>query len=338
MRVLASTEKYRIVFHQAGKARTDIVVITFAGQPHSLDDKGFGTEYCLRHGWDTIYVSQLRGTEFQGLSREAFLEVVAPEVEGRDVVCYGSSLGGYTAFYYGGSLDARIIAAAPVFPALMKVWRGGESPVEFTHSELKDVPRTSKSPFIIYDPMQTADKEFLDRAIRPAYPEGLRVAEYERGGHTVLETLKRVGRLSFMADLIERDEFTPPKPLEPGDFDYHLTNGTILKSRDPDQAIEELERALAVKPSNRVTIHLLPMLIRQGRLDRAQEIINDANNACDDEQRISGRFRDELLSAGLEVESDDVVRERIRAKRLKERRAKIDAARREAAVRKSQGQ
>lgn len=328
MKVLVSQEEYRIVLHQAGDVPSEKIVITFSGLPHTLDDKGFGTDYCLAHGWDNIYVSQLRGTQFQGLSREAFVAAVTPELEGKDVICYGSSLGGYAAFYYGGSLDARIIAAAPVFPALLDNWANKPNALEVVHDNLADVPRSSQPPFVIYDPLQVLDKRFVDRAILPVYRETLRLEEYPLGGHMVLDTLKRTNQMSFITRLIECDEMPNLKPLQPGDVEYHLQYGRLLRGQDQDKAIEELEKAQAILPSNRIMVNLLPALIKRGDIDRAQEIINQAQEACDNDQRIVGRFRDELIDAGLDVAPEAEMKERIRAKQINERRAAAEAARR----------
>lgn len=327
MKVLASADEYRIVRHQAGETPSARIIITFAGMPHSLDDKGFGTDYCLAHGWDNIYVSQLRGTQFQGLSLESFLEAVEPELEGKEVICYGSSLGGYAAFFYGGALDARIIAAAPVFPAWLDRHAGRRINLTIKHPELVDMPRSSKPPFVIYDPLRNLDKTFVDDAIQPAYPDTLRKEEYPLGGHTVLETLKRTGQLSFVTKLIETDECVSPTPLAEGEYEYHYQKGTLLKHQNPEIAAEELEKALALHPSNRVTVHLLPLLVRFGKLERAQEIIDQAIESRDSGQQIIGRFRTSMIEAGLDVMPEDEMKERIRAKRWAENRAKIDAQR-----------
>lgn len=327
MKIIASEDEYRIVRHQAGALPSERIIITFAGMPHSLEDKGFGTDYSLAQGWDNIYVSQLRGTQFQGLSLESFLEAVKPEIEGKEVICYGSSLGGYAAFYYGGALDARIIAAAPVFPVWLDRFNGKQINLEIKRHELADVPRSSKAPFVLYDPLRNLDKIFVDHAICPAYPHTLRAEKYPLGGHTVLETLKRTGQFSLITKLIETDEIEALQPLVEGEYEYHYQKGKLLKHQDAKVAVVELEKALALRPSNGVTVHLLPILVRLGDLARAQEIIDQATESCDPDQRIVGNFRTTMIEAGLHVIPEDEMKERIRAKRRAEHRAKVEAER-----------
>ncbi len=138
---LAQDRDFRITLHRADPSGDDRpIVVTFGGQPSDLTATGFGTAFLLGQGFDTVYVAQRHGTQYQGLSRERFVEGVAPVIAGRDVVTYGASLGGYAALYYGGAIDARIIAASPMLPAWRPLRNRAYADLEVTHGELRDGP------------------------------------------------------------------------------------------------------------------------------------------------------------------------------------------------------
>ena len=93
MNNLASTDDYQITYHESPKGPGGPLVVTFGGQDSKLTPTGFGTGWCQRWGWETIYVAQRKATQYQYLPLDAFLDAVSPFCKGRDVVCYGSSLG-----------------------------------------------------------------------------------------------------------------------------------------------------------------------------------------------------------------------------------------------------
>lgn len=99
---LAAHDDYLITLHHAEKPEVGPLVITFGGQPSKRTPEGFGTGFCLANDWDTIYVAQRAGTQYQGLDASTFRDAVAPVADGRDTVCYGSSLGGYAALFWRG--------------------------------------------------------------------------------------------------------------------------------------------------------------------------------------------------------------------------------------------
>lgn len=76
---LADHPDYRITMHTPDAAApSDKLVVTFDGQPSDLNDRGFGTDLCMAHGWTNIYVAQRHGTQYQGLGIDRFFEVVSP--------------------------------------------------------------------------------------------------------------------------------------------------------------------------------------------------------------------------------------------------------------------
>ncbi|MEC7120811.1 MAG: hypothetical protein VXW65_13060, partial [Pseudomonadota bacterium] len=114
---LASTEYYRIsIFRQQSPKG---VFITFGTAADDLDSEPFGMDFLLSYGYDLIFVAQENTNRYQDLSFETFEEIVAPVVKcGRyeKVYTYGVSLGGYSALYYSGCINAIAFAASPLNP------------------------------------------------------------------------------------------------------------------------------------------------------------------------------------------------------------------------------
>lgn len=304
MKTLVSHADYRVTLHQAGDRPADTVVVTFGGQPSDLSDAGFGTDYCLKNGWDNIYVAQRYGTQYQGLSVDDFRAAVAPAVTGRDVVCYGPSLGAYAAFYYGGSVDARIIGGAPMFPAWPAFANRAYADLPITHADLTEVPRSSKSPVAIFDPLMPADLRVVEQMLEPAYPD-LRRVEYHGAGHTVLITLEQSKQLSpLLRSLIRDDKAIPIEPLRPGMPIYHLTQGRLLQRSDPDGAVRELETSLRLRPARQPLAILIALLLREERLDEVQALIDRVEASGDRNLTIIPSARDKIRAAGLRVSDD----------------------------------
>ena len=107
MEIIARSDDYQITFHAAANTPSDTLVITFAGLPTGLESEGFGTDFCLAHGYDTIFTAQRINTQYQGLSLEDFEAAVAPKAaQYKTVVCYGPSLGAML-LYTSAGLSTR---------------------------------------------------------------------------------------------------------------------------------------------------------------------------------------------------------------------------------------
>lgn len=274
---IAREKDYWITVHRAAEEPTRQMVVTFGGQPSGLGASGFGTDFLLRHGIDTIHVAQAHGTQYQGLSVEAFAEAVGPVVTGSaDVLTYGSSLGGYAALFYGGVINARIIAAAPMFPAWRPLRNRAYATLDVRHPELCDVPRSRHAPVVIYDPELSRDSFVVAQMVGPAYPE-FRAVTVPHGGHQVLMALERAKLLKpLILGLIERgDVIDFARPAE-GTAIWHGERGLSLRNSHPDQALRELERSLAIRPSKRYFNEMVKLLIRAGRVAEAQAAIDEA--------------------------------------------------------------
>ena len=298
---LAHHADYRITLHQAGPAPATRLVITFGGQPSDLRDAGFGTDFCLKKGWDNIYVAQRHGTQYQGLPLDAFAAAVAPLCKGRDVLTYGPSLGGYAALYYGGVIDARIIAAAPMLPAWPPLGHKAYRDLVLTHQPLAKAPRATRAPVVILDPALRNDSRILAEMIRPAYP-AVRVIEVPHAGHAVLIPLQRARVLGpLVVGLVERDEIIPFVPPGEGTAIYHGQRGQELLQSDRAAAIEQLRISLAIESSKRFFGILVNTLIRSGRLKEAQAEIDRAAAAGDKRLTLTPRLAADAASAGLRL-------------------------------------
>lgn len=273
---LADHADYQITLHQAGKTPTDKLVVTFGGQPSGINDAGFGTDFCLSNGWDTIHVAQRHGSQYQGLSVAQFHDAIADICKGRDAVCYGSSLGAYAALYFGGCIDARIIAAAPMLPAWRPLKNKAYADLPMHHVEVVETPLSTKRPVVIFDPMLVRDKLVVDKMVLPAYPD-TRLVEVPHGGHTVLVTLSRARILKpIVTALIDRDEVIEfARPAE-GTAMWHAERGRMLVQSDPDLAVTELETSLAITPSTQAFCVLINLYIRRGDIAIAQAKIDAA--------------------------------------------------------------
>lgn len=135
---IANEPSYWVTLHQ-GQQPSELLLITFGGTDTKLTGQGFGTDFALKNGYDTIYVAQKPGSQYQHLSAQAFCEAVDPLIHNyRRVVTYGASLGGYAALYYGSSINTKVIAASPKNSAhpFLRGKRTRFEDLEFVHENL----------------------------------------------------------------------------------------------------------------------------------------------------------------------------------------------------------
>ncbi len=284
MYTLADHADYRITYHPAPQA-SHRMVITFGGQPSDLSDKGFGSDFAMSQGWNHIFVAQRVGTQYQGLSSRVFRAAVSPLCAGMDTVCYGSSLGAYAALYYGGQIDARIIAAAPMLPAWKVLKNRAYADVVVAHSPLQQMRRSRHAPVVIYDPALPRDVQMLNGMVRPTYPD-IRELALPFAGHTVLITLSRARQIKpLILGIVEHDRIPPITLPTRGSAIWHRERARALKRIYPDQACKEMELSFALEPSTHTMAALLSMLLRRDDLVAAQQVMDAA--AAADNPRVS---------------------------------------------------
>lgn len=194
-KILSEERDFLIESYEQG---SEIVFVTFNGTKTDKKSRPFGAEFILQSGWDLICVFQDNDTQYQSLSEQQFFSAVAKFIEGKKVYTYGSSLGGYCAVYYGGIINATIIAASPKNSAHPSICIPRFKNLEFKHSDINRTSKTDKAVYIIYDPSITADTKFISNQIRPHYSD-VQLLPVAFGSHMVLT---RVLELKMLKKLV----------------------------------------------------------------------------------------------------------------------------------------
>lgn len=250
---LDASEYHRITYHE-NNPQSDKLLICFSSQGGGMGVSGFGTELCAKNGWNHIYVGKAQQSKFRTLTLDNFVAAVSPVMDGRDVITYGSSAGGYAALYYGGIINARILSACPRNshhpvnyrrPLIKKL---GEEAIkkkaeDFYHIvHLSDVPRSAHDPVVVYDRLQPKDHRMVQKWVLPAYPE-CEIINIPNSGHKPLEKLKRVGGVSHLVrSFVERIPLDREKlKHKPGSLERRLDDAVeLFEAGDFDRCAELL--------------------------------------------------------------------------------------------------
>lgn len=302
MEIIARSDDFQITFHAAGSAKTDTLVVTFGGLPAGLASDGFGTDFCLVHGYDTIYTSQRINTQYQGLSLEEFEAAVAPKAaEYKTVVCYGPSLGGYAALYFGGSINARIIVAAPVLPAWPHLRNRKCADLKINHIPLHEVPKSEHVPVVVYDPMVASDKNNIETMVEAAYPTITKV-EVPFAGHPVLLSLSKSRVLRpFILHFFETGEVMDFERPGEGSAIWHRERARNFLKNEPEKARPEFEKSLAIEGSKLTFNLLIQCLIRVGDLEGAQEKLDFSRQSDERNYQMNVHIAKLATATGLHV-------------------------------------
>lgn len=191
-RVLACQPGSYQITYLKNKRPSSTVVITFGLIHSDFHSTPFGFPFITRQGFDHIHVAHERFTFYQLLDLNVFLDAVGEICQGKNVVAYGSSLGGYAAFYFGGPLGARILAASPrnstddCITRVSKHW----AHVKWRHGKISDHQKSPEKPIVFWDPVtDKRDKIYLEERILPAYPD-LELIPIPLGGHSTFKYLR----------------------------------------------------------------------------------------------------------------------------------------------------
>lgn len=250
--ILAQDDDFLITYHEPALAARDDgkVVITFGTLQSDLATSGFGTNLMLNTGHATVYVAPRRGTQYQGLSLDAFYSALYPVTDGRPTVCYGASLGAYASMYYGGALNANILAAAPQLPAMPALGMRHAQTVTIVHEEMHSVPRSAGATFTLWDPHERPDNILVSEYIQQMYPDGIyhKMPFY---GHKVLETLAAHGLVQkYILEVLE--SFQKPNielPTEDSSIWVCNYGKKIFRDQNLETALTYFEKSFAIQPS-----------------------------------------------------------------------------------------
>lgn len=270
---LANAPGYLITYHKSSQI-TDKVVISFGGLPSKKTSRGFGSTFLLKQGYDHIFVAQEEGSQYQKLPLIDFVKSVEPYIKNKKVFTYGSSLGAYAALYYGGAVNAKIIASAPKNSAHRFMRKKKYSHIKFSHNDLEDVPKSNVNPLILFDPFREEETNFIEQWVKPAYPEAY-LMKFPFAGHTVLNTMQQSGQLkNFIKSYIEDNKITEPKLSQQNSHIWHAEKGRrFLKQGHYKDAKYHYRQSLELQQNGEAAAGLARILLKENNPQSANEVV-----------------------------------------------------------------
>lgn len=106
-----------IVPETINKSFAGKVLVGFSEIGSGLESVGFGERLAEKLGISYIKVNQLRGSQYQYLTRDEFSSTISSISGSEELFFYGTSLGGYCAAYYARPVGANFLALSPRIPA-----------------------------------------------------------------------------------------------------------------------------------------------------------------------------------------------------------------------------
>ncbi|HCG6791024.1 TPA: hypothetical protein NJ263_004600 [Vibrio parahaemolyticus] len=200
-------DEYSIFRHVPDEPVKDTVVICFDEINGGLNSKGFGTEFLIKNGIESFFISHAKMSFFQGLSEESLLHHLSEYLKDKKVFTFGASLGGYAALYYSDVLNAKAIAFSPRC-SVDPLYQNSESfGVVYKHQIMSEKKLINKiSPVVIVDPTVPKDEKFLEKRILPIYQQNINLVKLIGGTHYTAKAMLSQGLLkNFVLNVIHHD-------------------------------------------------------------------------------------------------------------------------------------
>ena len=271
--ILAEDKGYLITYHR-NSVENNIVIVSFGGLHTKKTRSGFGTKFALSRGFDHIFVGQKPLSQYQELSLKDFKHAVDPVIQEKDVIAYGSSLGGYCAVYFGGCINARIIASAPRNSAHPSIRKANLSHVEFKHTPIEKNPLSKKPVVVLYDPERKSDARFIADLVWPAYPDATYV-QVPYSGHRVLRAMQSNGVLKdFIMTLINEGRVMDVVLSEENSSIWQREQGRFYYNKHEFVAAERhLLKSLELKLDPDAANYLLSTYVKQKKTMDAKALL-----------------------------------------------------------------
>ncbi|MGE7932219.1 hypothetical protein [Viridibacillus arvi] len=210
----------------------------------------------------------------QDISREEYYETVAKLADGYEKkFAYGTSLGGYSALYFGSTIDCNILALSPRNSAHPN--HGTKMRVEtvFQH-ELQHPYNPRITPTIIYDPKDSIDRKYMKKVIRKAYPNA-KYIYYPYAGHRISIYLSQIGVLKDIVNRFMAEEPIPnyERTLRSKSTEYHrILAMHCSKTNKKNWALQLTEESIRLSPTyDRPRVLKVELLRDLSRMDEAFE-------------------------------------------------------------------
>lgn len=199
VKILHKCDNYYITLHYPRNPVSRTIIVAFDIISGCYSEKGFGVDFCLANNYPVIFVSHKGRTFFQGISKSFLYDVLHPYLIDKDVVTYGSSLGGYAAIYYADILNARAFSISPrcsIDPKFKIKFNDNKLNCVFLHDPMHAKRLDgSKYHFFLYDSLSQRDDFYFKRVILPSLDSKFKVLELPFSSHPSAPFLNKTVRL-----------------------------------------------------------------------------------------------------------------------------------------------
>ena len=278
------------------------LVITFDTINNTWNDEPFANRFLKKQDVDILTVTKRKSPDrYQDLSLEEFYGAVH-KLAGtyKRVITYGSSIGAYSALYFGSSIDAQVIAMAPRNSG-HPLFGKNQIPGEFKH--LLHPPVNNRiAPYIIYDPNNILDNKYVEESLSEIYPHARFIKCYH-AGHNCVSHFLDIGILKeFIVNIIhdkEVPEYKHSKMKHPSRQYLRVLGTACLNHNKPRWALEIGQKAYELYPDDiAVNIFRIRAFKAAEGLNKAIAVSREAIERIKNHQKIKLNLIDLYVQAG----------------------------------------